>query len=83
MTTREIAEHLEHFNGDTEWYRAHRDDLLARYPDQWIAIYGGEVVGAAEDAEELFTRLKEQGVPIAHTFFAHPSGEEEDWILSL
>jgi hypothetical protein len=81
MTTRETAKHLEHFNRDTEWYRAHRDELLARYPDQWIAIYGEEVVGAAEDAEELIAELQERWIPIGHTFFANPTGEEEDWIV--
>lgn len=34
---------------DVRWSEAHYAELVARYPNQWVAIVNGEVVSAGSD----------------------------------
>ncbi len=46
-----------------DYYEAHYQDLLAQYPDQWIAILNQKVVGASCDAFKLMSELEAGGIP--------------------
>lgn len=37
---------------DFEWLIAHSQELVEKYPDSWIAVYQGEVVGVGTSAAE-------------------------------
>ena len=40
----------------------HYDDLVKKYPDQWIAITGREEPFVAESSKELIAILDEEGI---------------------
>ena len=55
---RKDAEHRK----DVEWFNKHNRELMKQYPEQWIAVLGQKVVGAAPDIYDLIDRLKEEGI---------------------
>ncbi len=74
---------LRRFQQDTDYLRTHWDDLLERYPEQWIAIYNREVVGAATDFDSLLAELKKTGVPIGRARIEHMTRDGDVLILPL
>jgi hypothetical protein len=77
----EVQAELQRFGRDTAYYEAHQKDLLEQYPEQWVAIYNEQVVGASPDADQLFAELKEKGISIGGAFFQYMTDKEEIWIL--
>jgi hypothetical protein len=73
---------LGRFHSDGQWFSDHYEELAKKYPDQWVAVYNQEVVGASPDSDALFAALKKKGVPINHAFFKYLSSEEELWIFA-
>ena len=61
--TEEDLAQLRRFHRDVEYYHAHYEELLARYPEMWVSIYNEEVVGAAPDLRDLLRMRMERGVP--------------------
>ncbi|MGI8550919.1 MAG: DUF5678 domain-containing protein [Dehalococcoidia bacterium] len=61
-TQEEVQQDLERFTADMAYFDDHRDDLLRRYPEQWVAVYNQLVVGANRQAEQLIMELKRQGI---------------------
>ncbi len=47
---------------DVEWFNKNHRELMKRYPEQWVAVLGQKVVGAALDVYDLIARLKEKGI---------------------
>ena len=45
---------------DIEYFEDHYDELKARYPDQWIAVFNQEVVANAADPFDLLPQLREK-----------------------
>ena len=54
---------IEEHGRDVEYYEAHYVELLAQYPDQWIAILDRKVVGASDDAFKLMAQSKPTASP--------------------
>ena len=77
----QVQAELERFKKDTAYYEAQHEELLKKYPEQWVAIIDQQVVGASQDYELLLTKLQEKGVPIERTLFKHLTQKEELWIL--
>ncbi len=44
---------LEQRRCDREWFEDHRDELIAQYPEQWLAIYKEEVALHNPSLEKL------------------------------
>jgi hypothetical protein len=38
-TSEQIREDLERFTADVRYFDRHRQELLERYPEHWVAIY--------------------------------------------
>ncbi len=55
---RRDQEHLK----DVEWFNKNHRELMKQYPEQWVAVLGQKVVGAALDVYDLIARLKEKGI---------------------
>jgi hypothetical protein len=72
---------LERFKLDTRYAEQHRQELLERYPEQWVAVYNQEVVGANADYKQLLEVLMLRNVPIEKTVFEHLTRKPEVWIL--
>jgi hypothetical protein len=79
----ELQAELQRFKRDTQYYEAHREALLKQYPEQWVAIFNQQVVGAAPDVDQLLTALQHEGIPAEHALIEHVTGKEELLILSI
>ena len=80
MTSTETR--IDDHGRDVEYYEAHYLELLAQYPDQWIAIMDQEVVGAADDAFKLIAELKAEGKPANRVLRRHMGTGSELLILA-
>ena len=81
MTSTETR--IDDHGRDVEYYEAHYLELLAQYPDQWIAIMDQEVVGAADDAFKLIAELKAEGKPANRVLRRHMGTGSELLILPI
>jgi hypothetical protein len=77
----ELQAELQRFKRDTQYYEAHREELLTQYPEQWIAVFNQQVVGAAPDFEQLLAMLEQSDVPVERTLIEHVTRKEELLIL--
>ncbi len=58
-----VSQRLRRFQRDIDYFEAHREELLDRYPEQWIAIFNEQVVGTAPTVEQVLDGLSAKGVP--------------------
>jgi len=72
---------FEQFQRDIEYAETHREELLSQYPEQWVAIFNQEVVGASLDPHQLIANLKETGIPTEWVVVRHLTRQEELLIL--
>ena len=72
---------IEEHGRDVEYYEAHYVELLAQYPDQWIAILDRKVVGASDDAFKLMAQVEADGVPSNRVLRRHMTKDVELLIL--
>jgi hypothetical protein len=77
----EIQADMGRFKRDVAYYEAKREELLQQYPEQWVAIYNQEVVGAARDLRRLLTQIVKKGVPRGRAFVEYVTDKEELLIL--
>ena len=71
---------LQRFHEDVVWFKTHRKELAAQYPDQWVAVYRKEVVGVDEDPELLMMRLKANCGSIGSIYFGFAATKPMIWI---
>jgi hypothetical protein len=77
----QVQVELQRFKKDTAYYEAHQDELLEKYPEQWVAIYNQKVVGASSDYEELLDYLQAKGYSVGHVLVQHLTRHDELLIL--
>ncbi len=77
----EHVKELQRFQKDIDYFELHQRELLQRYPDEWVAIFNGRVVGDNPDVEPLLRSLEERGVPIDKTLLRHLAAKEDVLIL--
>ena len=78
----ELHAELQRFKRDTQYYEAHREELLTQYPEQWVAVFNQRVVGAAPDFEQLLAMLEHSRIPVDRTLIEYVTRKEELLILS-
>jgi hypothetical protein len=71
----------EHYRRDVDYAIVHYEELLQRYPEHWVAIYGEQVVGAEPDFDRLLENLDRKRIPTNHTFVKYLSAEPIEFIL--
>lgn len=76
-----VVEELERFGQDAQYFQEHREELLARYPDRWVAVYHQQVVGAAKRQPRLIAQLERKSIPPGRVYREYLSTKEELWIL--
>ena len=74
---------MAQFHRDSQYYAAHWEELLAQYPEQWVAIYNEQVVGTSTNFKQLLIDLKEAGIPAGWTVITNPAMEQEVLITTL
>jgi hypothetical protein len=47
---------------DRDWVSEHIQELIEKYPNQWIAVYKGEVHAHHENLGPVYDRAKELGL---------------------
>ena len=52
---------------DFDFYTDNYDSLVEQYLDQWIAIYGEQVVASAPDYFEMEAQVEAKGIPFNET----------------
>jgi hypothetical protein len=77
----QVQAELQRFKKDTAYYEAHHDELLEKYPEQWVAIYNQKVVGASPDYEQLLNDLQAKGYSVGHVFVHYLTRHDEVLIL--
>ena len=60
MQAQERERELERFKRDAAYFRGHREELVRRYPDHWVAVLNQEVAGAEPDLEPLLDQLEDR-----------------------
>jgi hypothetical protein len=77
----QAQQELDRFRQDMLFLDGHRDELLRRYPERWVAVYNGEVVGAAKDPKRLIRQLERKGIPPGEVYREYLTDREELLIL--
>jgi len=77
----ELQAELQRFKRDTQYYEVHREELLTQYPEQWVAVFNQQVVGAAPDFDQLLSLLEHSSIPAERTLIEHVTRKEELLIL--
>ena len=83
MTMANRSTAIDQFKRDEEYYDAHYSEILGQYPDQWVAVLDGSIVGADEDVFELIDRLRSAGIPTQRTVMRRASTKPEVLIVPL
>ena len=63
----------ERHEKDIDFYETHREELLKKYPDQWVTILNQKVMGAADSPAELRELFKAKGIPTNRMVLRHLS----------
>ena len=58
---------------DLDWFIANFQQLVAEYPDHWLAICDQKVLAAARETKELRERIKELGIDRPLIVRSHPN----------
>jgi hypothetical protein len=53
---------LDQFDQDSRFIDQHYDELWGEHPEEWIAVYRGEVVSVARDIETLIKELDDKAI---------------------
>ena len=56
----------EEHRRDRQYFGAHREELLEKYPDQWVAVFREEVVAVDRDWRVVGRKLDEMGIHKTH-----------------
>jgi len=72
---------LQEFNEDIEWLQKHRDKLIPRYGDKWVAVWKEKIVDHDEDLDALIRRLINKGYEPEHMVIEYLSREPIEAIL--
>lgn len=81
MNAQEVQQDLERFRKDAEYFDEHRQEFLRQYPEQWVAVYHQQVVGAAADPKRLIKQLERKGIPPGQVFREYVTEKEDLLIL--
>jgi hypothetical protein len=57
-----VEAELDRFQDDMAYFDGHRDELVRQHPEKWVAIYQGQLVGAAKALPSLIAQLERKGL---------------------
>ena len=76
-----VLESLRLFGENQDYVEAHREELTARYPDEWVCVAGRRVVSHAGSPEEAVRLFDESGTPHDGMAMEHLPTEPVAWLL--
>jgi hypothetical protein len=77
-----VQQELEQYRSDADYFDEPREELLAQYPEHWVAIYNQHVVGVAKDPKRLKRQLERKGNKPSRVYREYLTQKEELLILS-
>ena len=77
-----MQKELERFRDDATYVDEHREELLQRYPESWIAVFERQVVADDLDPKRLLRKVQKQGLLPGRVYRTHLSGKEDLLILA-
>jgi hypothetical protein len=54
---------LEQFNSDVEYFNSHRDELLKKYPESYVAVHRGQIIATTKTVEEIAKAIAKVNTP--------------------
>ena len=76
-----IGSYLDQFKKDTMFLNDHRIDWIGQYPDQWVVVFGEELVARGETIESALRAAEEKDVPVHLAALEYLSSEPVAMIL--
>lgn len=76
-----VAQELARFREDAVYVDEHWEELVARYPERWIAVYERKVVADAKSPTQLRSKVLKKGIPPGDTYRKFLSTKEEDLLI--
>ena len=77
-----IGVYLDQFKKDTMFLNNHRLDWVEQYPDQWVVVFGEELVARGPTVESALHAANEKNVPVHLAALEYLSSEPVSRILS-
>ena len=62
-TPKKLDRELRAFSRTARVFSSNERSLLKKYPNQWVALYGGKVRVSAKSLDGVLSKIKQQGVP--------------------
>jgi hypothetical protein len=66
---------------EQEFWREHWEEMLARYPEQFVAVFGGNVIAHGSDLQDLCQRIAEAGLDPPSVWAKHITAKPPHWRL--
>ena len=77
----EVVRELQEFDRDTRSFSDQRPQLLARYPDQWVAFLGGAVRAHGPTFQDVLEKVDRAGLPRERIVVAYLDKDDRTLIL--
>lgn len=77
----ELDAHFYRFGRDVDYLNSIWAQVKKDYPDQYVAVYDGEIVASHRELEKVVATLKSKGFPPNHTLVRFASRKPLKLIL--
>ena len=67
---------LDQFHDDSAWFEEHYNELVAKYPGQWVAIHHEKLVAASHNLRDLMVNMKASQQPFDDIYFKFVPGKQ-------
>lgn len=65
---------LDQFHDDSVWFEEHYNELVAKYPGEWVAIRREKLVAASPNLRDLIANMKASQQPFDDIYFKFVPG---------
>ena len=76
-----VAERLKRFSKSASLFSSQQNNLITKYPKQWVAVFDGKVVANAKTLDEVLAELLRQGVPKGEAMIRYLERQRRKFIL--
>lgn len=73
---------LKRFHKEAKWVDDHFDELHAKYPEQFVGIYKGEVIAASPDLFKVADDIAAKSLKVSDVFINFIPYEQTAWICT-
>ena len=69
------------FTRDSLYFKVHAEELKAKYPDCYVAVFEGRVRAASPDREAVLDELRRKGIPSLRTAIKYVSEKRRKLVV--